>query len=197
MKILIVCVPRTGSTSFTKSLSKTLNIPVISIPDSYEYPTNKKLIEQVLSRSNVIFRMSPFHNTGYRLLDFLEKFDNIILLSRNDIENHFISMVNLYYMELTKLGREHATYSESDIPPNMFKEFEGSVDWNRVKADRKELELLSKQLNIPLLYYEDLYFTEKGYSILQQNIPNLDIKLFKEFITSTKKIKIEVEKTLL
>lgn len=196
MKVLILSLPRTGSTSFATSLSKSLKLPLVSIPDNYTYNENGHLVTKLLNRKSIILRVSPSCNVGYELLDFIDKFDHVIFLSRRNKDEHYKSFVNLYYKLYIKKFGYHDKYNSAEVPQKYYDELENRLGWKILLEDKKKIEEASSITNIPVLYYEDLYFSEEGYNILQQNIPNLDIELFKEFITSTKKLKLETPKTL-
>lgn len=197
MKIILLSLPRTGSTSFAKSLSNTLDLPLISIPDEYTYKENGHLITKILNKKKVILRISPSLKTGYELIDFIGKFDRVIFLSRKNNYQHYRSFVNLYYKLYIKKSGYHDQYDSAEIPQKYYNELKDRLGWKILLEDKEKIEQLSLLLNIPVLYYEDLYFSSTGYTVLQQNIPNLDIEKFKKYIASTKRMKLSISKTLL
>lgn len=197
MKILIVCVPRTGSNSFIKALSKSLNIPHISIPDSFNYKHNSALIKSILAKDKVIFRMSPFHYVGYDILTFTYFFDKVILLSRLNNEEHYKSIVNLYYREHIIKGGTNSSYIYNNIPKSILKEIEKVVDWEKILEQKQEIYNLGAMRNESILYYEDIYFSDVGLKYLKRKFNNLDTSLFTAHLSNTKKLSITRDMSLI
>jgi hypothetical protein len=197
MKILILSLPRVGSTSFATSLSNTLNIPLVNIPDSYTYKENGHLITKMLSKENIILRVSPSEETGYELLDFIDKFNYIVFLSRRDNDEHYKSFVNLYYKLYIKQSGYHDKYNVTEIPQKYYNQLIDEFGWKAILENKKKLEKVSNITNIPILYYEDLYYNQTGFSVLKHNLPILNINEFKKHLNVTKKLQVDVIKTLL
>lgn len=196
MKILLICLPRSGSTSLFNSLGKLYKLQKISIPDVYRYPRDINLIRYCERAENIIFRMSPSHNIGDSLTNLSGKFTHTLLLSRKNETEHLESLVNLYYRETVSLFGFHSTYDLSDIPAEFKTLFCSSEDWRRIKADRKSIEELATILKTPVLYYEDLFYPPFNYESIKSMGIGLDIELLKKELSKTTKLRIYSKKVL-
>lgn len=197
MKILVICLPRAGSTSFVTSLSKATNINLLSIPDAYSYPENISLINHVLAKEDIIFRMSPSHNIGMDLIEFSKLFDYTILLSRRSESDYYKSFVNLYYKEIIVGSGWSSKYDYDEIPSKYKIELKNSKDWKRLLNDKQTIESFSTKMNIDIIYYEDLYYSSSGAEVLQKLIPNINILAFKNYLSKTKKLRTKSIKKII
>ncbi len=196
MRILFVCVPRTGSSSFIKSLSKSLDIPYISIPDSYSYEQNSSFIESSIRKDRVIFRISPNNNVGYNLKEFCLFFDKVILLSRLDDKDHYESLVNLYYREhIIEYGTK-GLYVYEDIPQASLNEIEKVINYEEVKDQKKQIEQLGLELKQEVIYYEDIFYSNKVINYLTSEFAEFNREVYENTIAQTKKQRIS-RKTVL
>ena len=178
MRILFVCVPRTGSTSFIKSLSKSLTIPYVSIPDSFTYKENSSLIESIIKKDNIIFRMSPNNYVGYSLIEFSSFFDKVILLSRLDDEDHYKSLVNLYYREHIMEYGTKGLYVYEDIPKSSLNQIEKVINFKQIK-DQK------------------IFYSNKVTEYLTSEFAEFNKELYENSLAQTKKQRIVRKKILI
>lgn len=187
MKILLISLPRTGSTSLLNSLSKTLSIKSYNIPDRFKYDINKKYIDKILSNDSFIVRMSPSQFNDIKL--DCNIFNFTILLSRKNEKLHYESIVNLYYKEIVLKKDAFLPYDFNEIPKKICERFVNSDEWNDLLFQKNIITKISNQYDIDILYYEDLFYSQSGINLLQQKIENFNVELFKEIISSTKKIR--------
>ena len=196
MRVLLVCVPRTGSSSFLKALSKSLNINHISIPDSFSLEENKAFIDSIVKKDKVIFRMSPIHNTGYSLEEFCSLFDRVVLLSRLNEKEHYKSIVNLYYREnILKFGTK-GLYDFNDIPNTILNQIEQVVNYEVILEQKKQIEELGLVLNQKVLYYEEIFYSDTGLKYLQTNFNSFNSEKYRLYLSQTKKLSISRDKSL-
>lgn len=193
MRILLVAGPRTGSTSLLKALTKTLEISSITVPDSYQYPDHLKLIYRIGSLKDTLIRTSVTYNHGMPIDKFVRTFDHTVLLSRKDTRDYRTSFLNLYYKKLHKHSGWHDTYSESEIPKTISNSTQFNSEFSKVLTERLEIEKLSRNIGIPILYYEDLYHTNSGIVTLKTQIPSLDVNKFKTILSTTRKMRSKIE----
>lgn len=206
MRILVVCVPRSGTTSFLNTLSKVTNIPLISLPDNYEYPTNYSLIANTNKLDNIILRIVPSQNVGTPIEEFSKLFDLTIFLSRKNEQEQLESYINLYYSK-NILGNNISTsdyninlkYDYEDIPKKYINEFFNLKLDKTVKHNRSELEKIASNLKKDIIYYEDLYSSKKNKKLINKFLSkiNVDTKLFFDELSKTKKQRIVSTKKII
>lgn len=199
MRILLISPPRTGSTSLVNSLSKSLNLNSYTIPQEYKYPNNFGFINHVMNTENVIFRTHIRINHGFTMEDFVNFFDYTLLLSRRNEDDHKISFANLYYkLIIEKKTDIHELYSKDSIPTSILQSehFEKCYNDN-ILIEKQSIKKLSQNKNIPIIYYEDLYQSTNGPQLIKNLIPELDLDKFLHFISNTKKIRINLKKTII
>jgi oligoribonuclease NrnB/cAMP/cGMP phosphodiesterase (DHH superfamily) len=112
-------------------------------------------------------------------------FDNIILLSRmNSLEAiqsflHMETNSNTFNSWSTKYN-----YIESQIDY----EYEYTIDYGQAM-----MKILSDELNIPIIYYEDLYLGNQLKTLENMNL-NINVENFLELLKLTKKQRITTNK---
>jgi hypothetical protein len=146
--ILIISGPRTGSTYLGNELSKNYDFKFISEPREIKHLKKAKCIKLI-----------PFKTVDYTLddiVDFSKRFSNIILLQRKDKIAQAESWQALHGMKYLKQG-DHLKWQVGTIEPKYPLEF--YVD--KVKYLDEKIEWLSKKLNIPISFYEDIYYEGK------------------------------------
>ena len=194
MKILVLCLPRTGSTSFVNALKKTLGLNLINIPDAYKFPENKALIDHVLSKESVILRMTPSHNVGMDLVTFSKHFDYTFFLSRKNLDDYYKRFVNLYYKEIIVGSGWFNPYDYNDIPVKYQEELKNSSDWNRIMRDREDLHRIGQD---EIIFYEDLFYSNEGTYFIKSKLEEIDINKFKEYLTEFPKLRKKFNKRLI
>lgn len=164
MKILLITLPRTGSTSLLKKISEKEKLESISEPfndvngnlekyEEYDWKTaNNICVKTHINHKNVLF-----------YLEFIKFYDEVILLSRKDL----------------------TACAESLSYANHFQNFTEKYEWintpnlnqniKLVKEFNEELEKLSKLINIDILYYEDLFNLESENKLRKNDIKRKNI----------------------
>lgn len=144
MKILIIALPRTGSTSLLYKLAKDKKLKPIFEPfdgSSRElYNTND---------DNVIVKTIISHHTNN--LELITEFNEIILLNRRNFSEHLEShSYQTYFKNFGYNSNNKYIYKK---PPTEITEL--------CKADlikwKIELENISKKIDVEISYYEDLF----------------------------------------
>jgi hypothetical protein len=149
MKVLLITLPRTGSTSLLKNLSEQYNLKVISEPFNNVNGNLKKYKNfDWINIDNICVKTHINHKSVRFYLEFIKFFDEVILLSRKDLN----------------------ACAESLSYANYFKNFTEKYEWintpnlneniKLVKEFNKNLSKLSKLTNIKISYYEDLFNSE-------------------------------------
>ena len=174
MKILIISNSRSGSTNLMKSISSYYDIPYIFEPFKDETPVDLEgdvVIKTLINQHTYEFF---YHFAGY--------FDKVILLSRRDI----IAMSESLYWVSKKWEEdnydEHSDYHLSEYSFDENINITEERIYQKVKDRINKLERLSEELNIPLDYYEDIYYGTK-------TLKDTDIGLDMKFLDNTLKLR--------
>ena len=153
MKILIIALPRTGSTSVLNKYSLEYNLKKIEEP--FNIRNLEKLNENDLNQDNIVLKtiidQIPSNETNHINYWFnkCKEFDKVILLSRKDLKACAESLAFLDYNE--KNGFKHNEKYEWYLTPNFNKWYEYLISAN------EDLLILGKLLNIETTYYEDIF----------------------------------------
>jgi hypothetical protein len=150
MKILILALPRTGSTSLLFKIGNEKNLTII-----YEPFDGSGRSKYNPNSDNVIVKTMIFHkyedNKPYieTHLNLCKEFDKIILLTRKNLKVCAESWAYLQY----HIGRNFNSvkHYKWELTPNFEDEYKNILKWN------EEINEISKILNIKLTYYEDIY----------------------------------------
>ena len=151
MKILIISLPRCGSTSLLTKLSEKNNLDSYMEPFSmekthppYDYWNDKdNIIVKTLIGQPQLNDLVSFY------LEFSKQFDEIILLSRRDLISVAESLAYLKWNISNGLKLDDNYYWCET--PNLN---ETHIMVNNLNSN---IHKLSKKLNVPITYYEDIY----------------------------------------
>lgn len=160
MNILIVAISRSGSTTLTEMLSEILDYKSFHEPFNYISP---KLIEinksfpRIISDNSIvktIVTQSPktVNNSIDFLLGYSRGFDKVILLSRKNKQHVYESLLHNYINNLN--GNWHDEYFYENMK-------ESTAVRSIVDKQYMYINKLSKLLNIPITWYENLYSNDK------------------------------------
>jgi hypothetical protein len=151
MRILIISLPRTGSTSLLNSIAKSKNLKRLFEPFD---GTNRVLYEDNMENivlKTIVDTQKPKNCNNYIdwIVNFSKSFDETILLSRKDLkacaESHAYSVHNRI-----NGFTSNDPYLWEPTPADELC-YNNIIKWNGV------LNTLSNILNIPITYYEDIY----------------------------------------
>lgn len=183
MKILILGLPRSGTTSLIKGIQQQKYHAIIEPFNGglqnaveREYPLN-----DLLEHSNVVVK-----NTTYQKpkswksdwhafnLEFMQNFDKMIFLDRRDFDVHYNSIVHLWY----RVSRDETTmqaWADEDVPLNFAKGYELGGGKDKLYKEKESFrQLLSKIGHSDnIIYYEDLYGQDRDKSLQIINDLNL------------------------
>lgn len=157
MKILIVCLPRTGSTSLMIKMSKDFDLKVIGEPfndtsDYYiKYNNYNWIQEDQYVIKTIVGHIPKTHIDPVDFyLNFYKIFDRTILLSRRDFTACVESFSYMSYHSNLNGFKCTDSYIYTETP---------HYDYihNQLSYYNSLLENLSKKTNIPITYYEDIF----------------------------------------
>ena len=149
MKILILALARSGSTSLLKRISEEQKLNSIGEPFNNVNGNLEKYKDYDWKNTNdICVKTHINHKDVTFYLEFIKFFDEVILLSRKDLN----------------------ACAESLSYANYFQNFTEKYEWintpnlnqniKLVKEFDEELKKLSKLTNIKISYYEDLFNTK-------------------------------------
>ena len=153
MNILIISLPRTGSSELGKKLSIKNKLdykfePFNPLNENYE---NSDLKNSVVK--TIIFHKPKYiseHNRLNWLIDLTKNFEKIILLSRKDL----IACAESW----SYLNHKMKTSNFTSILPYLWEKTPNyEIEYENIKKWDNELNYISKSINIPITYYEDIY----------------------------------------
>jgi len=156
MRILIISLPRTGSTSLLKKISKEKNLKPLFEPFD---GTNR--IQYKKDEDNIVVKTIVSHHPNN--LELLKNFDEVILLTRKNIGECIESHSYQTFYSKTKKYNSNNPYVYEEVPINVFEECKNDIiNWDI------QLRELSNITGISITYYEDL-FNPKGENRLRLN----------------------------
>ena len=144
MSILIIALPRTGSTSLLNKLSKERGLKPLFEP----FDSTKRVGYN--NEKDVVVKTIICHHSNN--IELCKGFDEIILLSRKNLTECAESHAYQTYFSKTKNYNSNNPYLYEDTPPHIFELcYNDIIKWNN------DLCELSNKLNISITYYEDLF----------------------------------------
>jgi hypothetical protein len=174
MSILIISLPRTGSTELGKRLSNKHKL-------KYEFePFNPSANLLPITNFNrivlktIIFHLPNHINEENRikwLIELSSKFEDVILLTRRNLVECAESWSYLLWKEKEKSFKSTQPYLWEKTP-NYEEEFKNIVKWD------EELKTISDVLNIPITYYEEIYDPKENGKLRKGNMDDYEKKLF-------------------
>jgi len=155
MEILIISLPRTGSTELSKRISEQQKLTLIGEPFNDFYPEKRYYNENHIYKDCVL-KTNIFHKPFFIreedrlewLINLSKKFNKTILLSRKDIKACAESWA-FYSFRVKNFNFSHNLSYFWEKTPNYNESVKKINTWN------EEINFLSKELNIPITYYED------------------------------------------
>ena len=172
MRILIISLPRTGSSSLLKDICKSKKLKEVFEPfDGTNRYTYNDAMDNIVVKTIVLIQ-KPSNVLDYNewILEFSKKFDEIILLSRKNLiecaESHAYFIFNN-----RKKGFTSNTPYVWEETPNYNEEYLNIIKWN------EELTFISNELNIPITYYEDIYDLNSENRLRKRNKNEFNKKL--------------------
>jgi len=144
MSILIIALPRTGSTSLLYKLAKENGFKPLYEP----FDNTGRFIYN--GEKNVVVKTIICHHPNN--FELSKEFDSVILLSRKNVLENAQSHSYSTYFSRTKNYNSNKQYYYEDTPTHIFELcYNNIIKWN------EDLKELSNKLNIPITYYEDIY----------------------------------------
>jgi hypothetical protein len=143
MKILIIALPRTGSTSLLKKISKDRNLKPFFEP----FDGTGRVIYN--NENNSVVKTIISHHSNN--LELINRFDEVILLNRRNLKELIES--HSYQTHFSKTGyNSNNPYVYKQPPQEIINLCTSDIlNWN------EEINYLSDVTKIPIIYYEDIF----------------------------------------
>lgn len=173
MKVLIISLPRTGSTTLMKALGSILNLETVNEPfykdnpNLQTYPLKQK--NNFIEKSHINHKPSNISKSSFNFFcNYYKEFDKVILLGRKDLD-----AITESFIQGIDTGNFHNPYT---IPKGKkFKNFKEHRQSAEYWVDT--IIKFSQKTNIPITWYEDVYSGEERLIIETTKNWNLDIDL--------------------
>lgn len=163
MKILIIALPRTGSTSLMHRLANEKNLKPFFEPFD---GTNRVIYN---NEDNSVVKTIICHHKNN--LELINKFDEVILLNRKNLKELIES--HSYQTYFSKRGYDSNSQYVYKTPPQDVINLCTSdiLNWN------EEINYLSDITKIPITYYEDIYNPNDNNRLRKGNLDDYEKKL--------------------
>ena len=171
MRVLIISLPRTGSTSLLYSISKSKNLQPIYEPfDGSNRVVYDSNMQNIVLKTIVCTQFPNDIDDYYKwIIEFSNEFDETILLSRKDLKACAES--HSYWVSNKKNGftsTQKYLWKESPMDELCYSNV---IYWNSVLLD------VSNELNIPITYYEDIYDLNSKHRLRQGDRSQIESKI--------------------
>ena len=192
MKVILLALPRTGSSSIMNYILET-HKEIVTIVEPFNTLIHKKAIsyDKLISYSNVFIKTMfadnapEFKELSHK--DFIRKlykdFDKVVCLFRKNKKEHIES-----YAQAEFTNEWVNQYRYSNIAPPL-------LDMLKSRIEIKESEMIdiSNELNLQKYYYEDLYLSGNSYN-MKKFLNDIGIKydetLYQNYLDVSKKYRI-------
>jgi hypothetical protein len=171
MSILIIALPRTGSSELGRRLSTYNKFkyefepfnPSVGLPPLTDF---KKIVLKT-----IIFHLPYYIKEENRinwLIELTKNFDEVVLLSRKNLTDCAESWSYLMYKEKSFKSNQPYLWEKT---PNYNEEHLNIIKWN------EELTFISNELNIPITYYEDIFNPNDNDRLRKGNLNDYEKKI--------------------
>ena len=169
MKILIIGVSRSGTTSLLKGIESQ---GFYGISEPYNEWVRKELsypLQELNNHTNIVVKSNnnqkPKNYKGTWIefvTEFSKSFDRLIFLDRRDFEEHYESILNLWYKSHVQKQPVMSKWSSEDIP-NLFRVgFSSGGGRYTLQKEKDEFKEVVEALNGNITFYEDLYSQDRN-----------------------------------
>lgn len=199
MKILILGIYRSGTTSLQYGIAEQGYTPIFEPYNEnrkhrkrYTYP-----MLELQDNSNIVVKCltdqvpTPQSSVDF-YTNFAKQFDNVILLSRLNREELFISFLYEQYHRLNNLDCHKKYKADLDFIYSYFSEDFINKSIEHTDIQYSIIEKVSANLSIPITYYENLYNSnnKQGLETLAGLELKLDIHKLANYLNTNKKYRI-------
>lgn len=130
------------------------------------------------------------------ICEFVKNFDKVLWIDRKNLDEHFLSIINLTYKvnnELNEVVKPwYKKWHTSDIPLKVIEEFEKSGLREKLIQDKEILHATIEKLQGNIIWYEELYGEDRNKSLEIINswgISNIDSEKLNKYLHPLNKLK--------
>lgn len=199
MSILIIALPRTGSTVMCRALAKALGYKFVMEPFNTKTPRSKLDLSDITHDSKVVvktmieqFPKSPEYMEKHPELFkndpsiefnlfFAKRFNHVILLDRQDVYDQCISLTNAQARTKVHLTQFWHVPYRAEIDDKAIEDCQF-----KLRKYKSNLEYLSKFTDYEITHYERVYSEKRGIrrkivEFLLDSNPDFDIKAYVDY----------------
>jgi hypothetical protein len=202
MKILIIGVGRSGTTSLLNGIAKQ---GYTKIHEPYNKKNHNKKF--TLSNDNIVLKtifgqLPKNYKKEWKELikELIPKFDKIIWLDRKNMNKHCESFINLHYRSsLQPPTSVFKKWKMEEIPKSFNTDTYNKTIYNALEKEKQSFKELVDELNCKITWYEDLYGKDRIRSLETINKWNLELNPFdlNEYLNPSKKYRQYIKSSLL
>jgi hypothetical protein len=205
MKICILSMGRTGSTSLYKTISQHLTDDYYCISEPFNNSVirlnkiDENQFDYICNQKNVLAKTMVQHIPNNKNINFIDEwiftfFDKIILLDRIDTNALKESFAYFMYSK-SKHWHKKQFYDMSKIPLEFIKEWE-----IKIEDYKKIINQLSIKYNKKIYYYEDI-FLNKNIETINEIFNYIEIKpnfeiIENNILSNNNKVRLENKKLI-
>ena len=193
MKILTIAGPRVGGKYFTKYLADEYGLI------HHHEPVIDYRLDKILSKDNISVKLITTHlykhyhldigleidDSVNKIYEYLNKFnfDIIFLLDRHNTDEYVDAIINLHLNP----HNNHVEWVYDESFKNQNINEDSVLYWkDYIEESSRWLKLLSNKFELPIIYYDDLYYNTKSVDLQGlQFKPDLSKRLRKEIKPNT------------
>jgi len=150
MKVLIISLPRSGSTSLMKKISEEKNLKPIDEPFHVRHTIARKNFGDNIVLKTIVNQFPKIAiNPVEWYIDFSKNFDETILLARKDLKACSESLAFYNHHKNNGFKKNDEYFWEKTPNYDTAQQYVYGCFYKLIK--------ISEMLNIPLIFYEDIY----------------------------------------
>lgn len=188
MKILLLYIPRSGSTSILRYFEsirpnyEVINQPWSSLISKLNF-TNTIKYKDLIVKENVFVKIDigTFLTERINFDEVKKDFDKIIILDRKDNDKQIESLV---YAKMNESFLESNKYWFNNISKEDFEESKFVIE-----KLKESIETIKEKLNSKVYYYEDLYFNDFSNLFNYLEIEHNE-EFFKKYLSKENKYRL-------
>ena len=149
-------------------------------------------------------RYHGFKNWQSFIFEFVKNFDKVLWIDRKNLDEHFLSIVNLTYKVNNESNGDvrpwYKKWHTADIPIEVINEFEKSGLREKLIHDKEILHETIKKLQGNIIWYEELYGEDRNKSleiINSWDINNIDSEKLNEYLHPSNRLKQSTVKQII